>query len=413
MSSSLSRLLLVAGVTFSTFAVPAVAADVLNRTVGQDLQAAQNALGAHNYKGAMAQVDKAAAVSGRSDYDDYTIAQMRAAIAAQSGDASAAIKAYDVLIASPRTPKATKGQMLMAEATMAYGAKDYATAVAASQRYLKEIGPNPAVETTLIQSYYLQNDFKNAAAAQKKVIDADLKAKKTPPENQLQLLATCQKQLNDEAGLTHTYVLLATYYPKPEYWAQLLHGLVTNDKLPPALQLDVYRIRLAAGNLTKSDECMDMTEMAMQAGLPQVALNLMNSCYAAGILGKDTGAAREARLKAMIVKAVADKKASIDAEAAAAPKAPNGNALITAGYNYVSFGDVDKGVALIDEGLKKGPFDMNVSKLRKAMALKDAGRTKDAIAVFETVEGDNGASDIAQLWILKLKSGQQTAQKAG
>ncbi|WP_243429647.1 tol-pal system YbgF family protein [Acetobacter sacchari] len=409
MSFRFSRLTLLAGAVFclpvSLATAPmASAEDALSAKVGKPLQAAQSALAAHNYPKAMAAVNEADAIKGKSDYETYTVAQMRAAVAAQSGDAPAATSAYDTLIASSRTPKDAKAQMMMAEATMAYTAKDYPQAVKATERYLKQVGPNAQMQTLLVQSYYLQQDFKNAARVQQDMIDADIKANKVPPESQLQLLATCQTQLKDTGGMTHTYVLLAKYYPKPEYWAQLLHGLETNSKLPPALQLDLYRIRIAAGNLTATADFMDATEIAMQAGLPQVALDIMNQGYALGALGKDAGAAREAKLKALVVKTIDDKKASIAADEAAAEKAPSGNALITVGYNYVTFGQADKGLALIKKGIAKGPFDVNVAKLHLGLAQVAAGKTADAIATFNSVEGDNGARDIAQLWALKLQS---------
>jgi len=382
----------------------ALAQEALSAAVGKPLQQAQSALAAHSYAKAMADVDAADKVAKKSDYEEYTIDQMRAAVAAQSGDAAAAAAAYDKLIASPRTPKDAKAQMLMAEASMAYTAKDYPHAVSASERYLKAAGSNPSVETILIQSYYLQKDYANAARVQQGVIDAAIKAKKVPTEGQLQLLAACYTALKDQSAETHAFVLLAKYYPKPEYWAQLLHGLITNPKVPGGLLLDVYRIRAAAGTLTATSDFMDMTELAMQAGMPQLALNLMNQGYESGALGKDAGAAREARLKALVVKTVADKKASAAADDAAAANAPSGTALVTAGYNEVTFGNVDKGIDLIKKGLAKGVTDPEAGKLHLGLAQMDGGRKADAIATFGTVGGTNGAADIAQLWILRLTS---------
>nr|WP_264802208.1 hypothetical protein [Ameyamaea chiangmaiensis] len=380
----------------------AAAQEALSAAVGKPLQQAQTALAAHNYAKAMDAVSQADAVPKKSAYEEYTVDQMRAAVAAQSGDVAAATAAYDKLIASSRTPKDAKNQMLLAEASMAYTAKDYPHAVTASERYLKMAGSNSSVETILIQSYYLQKDYANAARVQQGVIDAEIKAGKAPAESQLQLLAACQTALKDQSAETHTYVLLAKYYPKPDYWAQLLHGLIVNPKVPGSLQLDVYRIRLAAGTLTATGDFMDMTELAMQAGMPQLALNLMNQGYTSGALGKDAGAAREARLKAMIVKSVEDKKASAAADEAAAAKAPSGGALVTAGYNEVTFGNVDKGLDLIRQGLAKGVLDPEGGKLHLGLAQMDGGRTADAIATLKTVGGTNGAADIAQMWILKL-----------
>lgn len=77
------------------------AADQLGEKVGTALQKAQTDLAAKKYPQAMADVDAADAVTGKSEYESYTIAQMRAAVAAQSGNVPAAISAYDKLIASP------------------------------------------------------------------------------------------------------------------------------------------------------------------------------------------------------------------------------------------------------------------------------------------------------------------------
>jgi hypothetical protein len=407
MSSCLFRAGLLAGAIVAfplsmSMVRPALAEDALSVKVGKPLQQAQGALAAHNYARAMSAVDAAEAVPGKTEYEDYTIAQMRAAVAAQSGDVAVATAAYDKLIASSRTPRDAKLQMMMAEATMAYTAKDYSRAVTGIERYLQSAGHNPAMETLLIQSYYLKQDYGNAARVQQAQIDEELKAGKIPAETQLQLLVACQTQLKDLSGLNDTYVTLVTYYPKPEYWALILHGLIVNPKIPPGLQLDVYRIRQAAGVLTAPTDFMDMTELAVQAGLPQLALDLMNAGYASGALGKDAGAPREARLKAMIVKLVADKKTTIAADEAAAAKAPVGNPLLIVGYNYVTFGEADKGLAVMQQGLAKGPLDPDVGKLHFGLAQAAAGRTADAIATFKTVGGTNGARDIAQLWILKL-----------
>lgn len=124
----------------------------------------------------MTAIDEADKVAGKSDYESYTIEQMRAAVAAQSGNVPVAISAYDKLIASPRTPAATKEQMALAEGSMAFTAKNYPQAIAVTEKYIKAGGKNPQMLTILIQSYYLQHDFANAARVQQAQIDAAVKA---------------------------------------------------------------------------------------------------------------------------------------------------------------------------------------------------------------------------------------------
>lgn len=386
-----------------TAASAAYAEDNLNPAVAKSLEAAGNALSAHNYTEAMQCVTTADGVSGKTDYDSYVIEQMRGAIAAQSGDRAVMQSSYDKLIASSRTPRDTKAQLLQAEATVAYTAKDYAAAAVGFERYLKQIGPNADIEKYLIQAYYLQKDYANAARVQKKLIDETLQAKKLPSENELLMLASCQTQLKDAAGQMHTYTLLATYYPKPDYWAQLLHSLVVNDRLPSALQLDVYRIRLAAGNLKQASDFIDAAEVATQVGLPKVGLAFLSQGNALGVLGKGPGADREVKLRNFINAAADRKQASIAADEASALKAKSGDQLLLVGYNYVSFGQADKGLSLMKQAIEKGVTDSDIAHLRLGEAQVDAGHTADAIATFQTVGGDGAAHDIAALWILKLK----------
>lgn len=376
------------------------AADELSPKVGKPLQEAQAALAAKNYAKAMSAVNAATAIPGKTDYETYTIAQMRAAVAAQSGDVTSAAKAYDVLVESSRTPAAAKQQMLMANATMSYNAKDYARAVPAIERYLKIVGPNMQMQTLLVQSYYLQKDYKNAARVQQDQINAEIKAQHVPSENQLQFLATCYHQIKDTANETHAYVLLAKYYSRPDYWAMLIHNLAADSQMPDALQFNLERLRMATGVLKDPSDYMDMVERALQSGLPQLGLNLMDQAYKSGALGKDAGAAREARLKAMVVKRAAETKATLAADAQTARKMPNAGPSLVAGYNLVLNGQVDAGLALMREGLSKNPAAPQGARLQYGMAQMDGGRTADAVKTFSGVRGDHGTQDLAQLWTL-------------
>lgn len=402
------RGLLCSAAVFS-LGLPAVqAADTLGQSVGAALQQAQSALAAHNYAKALAAVNEADAVSEKSAYEDYVIAQMRAAVASQAGDVAQATSAYEKLIASPRTPRNLKNQMLMSEGTMAYNAKDYPKAALAIQRYLKEAGPNPQMETLLAQCYYLQKDYSRTLSVLNPVITRTVKAGQKPVESQLQMLAASATALKDSTTATHAYVLLATYYPKKEYWALLLHELVVNTKIPPSLQLDVYRIRLAVGDISTARDFMDMTEIAMQGHMPQLALDLMNQGYQQGVLGQGAEAPRQARLKAMVEKTVDAKKASLEAEEKEALAQTSGNALLNVGYNYVIMGQAPKGLALMQQAMTKGVTDSNIARLHLGLAQMQAGNKAEAVQTLKTVAGDNGAYDIAQLWLLRLGQGVVT-----
>ncbi|EHH67091.1 outer membrane protein assembly factor BamD [Gluconobacter morbifer] len=408
MSLSLNRhlsprnFLLAGALGLVTLTGSAHAADVLGQAVGKDLQQAQSALGAKSYGKAMAAVDAADAVKGKTDYESYTIAQMRAAVAAQSGDTAAAIKAYDVLINSPRTPKAAKGQMLMAQASMAYGAKNYAAAIPPTERYLREYGADPRMQTMLIQCYYLQQDWKGTAKAAQEQVDATIKAGKVPAENQLQMLATAYTNLKDTDDKTHAYVLLAKYYSKPDYWSMLIHDLVANPNLSPPLVFYVERLRLATGVLKNPSDYQDMGERAVQMGLSQLALNLLNQGYASKVLGSGPTAASDAKFHAFVAQRAAAERSQLPQAVAQAPSSATAGSALTAGYNQVLNGQVDQGLALMQTGLAKKPHYPDLAQIQYGMAQMDGGHKADAIKTFQSVQGNTPAHDVAELWALLL-----------
>ena len=382
---------------------PAQNSDALRPEVGRPLQQAQVALRKRQFPQAMAAVNAADAVRNKTPNEAYVVAQMRAAVAQSAGDVNGSISADDVLIASPRTAGAEKVRLLMAEAGLTYTAHDYPRAITALERYFKAGGNDASMHTLLIQSYYLQKDYPNAAKAQQRQIAMEEHAGQKPTENQLQLLAAVQQQSRDLDGFNATMVKLVQDYPKPDYWANLVHGLRTNPNIPERLQYDVSRIRLAVGLLTSTSDFMEMAESAVQIGFPVQAQKVMAAGYASGALGKDAGAPREARLKALIDQTAAAKKASLPQDQAAARAAPDGNALITVGYNTVDLGQPAAGLALMQEGIAKGHLvSLDDARLHLGLAQMDAGMKPAAIQTLRIVGGTDGAANLAQLWILQI-----------
>ncbi|MXV36965.1 MULTISPECIES: hypothetical protein [unclassified Saccharibacter] len=382
----------------------AYAEDALGQDVGGHLQQAQKALSAHNLSQAMEAVDAADAVKNKSSYEAYVIAQMRAAVAAQSGNASAALKAYDVLINSARTPAASKKQMLMAQASMAYSARDYASAAKAAARYTHDYGADPQMQTLLVQCYYLQQDWKGTIAAVRGIIAADQKAKRTPAESQLQMMATAYGNLRDLPGQTNAYVQLVKYYPRTQYWQILIHNLVSDQSLSPRLVFNLQRLRLATGVLTNPSDFQDMAERAVQMGLPQLALNLLNEGYNRHLLGTGPAAGSQEHFRSFVAQQAAKTRNELPAAVQEAGRTPTAGPSLTAGYNLILNGQVDQGLALIQQGQEKKPRFPDIAQLEKGMALIDAGRKADAVTLLSAMNGDGVVNDLAQLWAVYLRS---------
>ena len=404
MTPRLRRLLLATSLLAGAgpLAGTAHAEEPLRPQVGKPLQKASAALRAHRFAEASRDVAAAEAVGGRTPDENYVIAQMRAAIAQSSGDVAGAIAADDALIDNARTPAAEKLKLREAEIGIAYGAHDYARATTALKQYFAAGGRDAQMQTLLIQCYYLQKDYRDAAIEQSGQIAAEERAREKPTENQLQLLAAVQQSSGDTAGFTDTMVKLVRYYPKPNYWAQLVHGLLTDPNTPDRLRLDIDRIRLAVGLLTTTQDYTEMAELAIQQGRPVEAQRIIAKAYQTGAFGHDAGAAREAKLKSFADNAASEQKAGLVAAVTAARAAPNGAPLLAVGQAYADAGNPQAGVSLMKEGMAKGSLPYpDESMLHYGQALVDSGDKAGAIASWRSITRPGVVHELAQLWILQ------------
>jgi hypothetical protein len=195
-------------------------------------------------------------------------------------------------------------------------------------------------------------------------------------------------------------------YPKKEYWTDLLNRVQKKDGFSDRFTLDIYRLKLATGNITTANDYLEMTQLALQSGFPTEAKKIVEKGYAAGALGTGKDAERHKRLKDLTDKTVAESLAArAQAEKdAAADKA--GNAMVSIGYNYVTEGATQKGLAFMEEGIKKGSLKRpEDAKLLLGIAQIQAGSKSRAVQTLKTVQGKDGAADLAKLWTLIAQRG--------
>ena len=217
------------------------------------------------------------------------------------------------------------------------------------------------------------------------------------------MLAACQREGGDTLGFGNTMVQLVTYYPKPDYWQNLVHSAQTRPGFASRLTLDIDRFELATGLLTKSDDLMEMVELALQVPLPGEAKSITDHAYSTGAFGTGAGAPRQQRLRDLVNKTYASELTVLPGREAEAQSSHDGNLLAALGEEYASYGQYPKGIALMEAGIRKGglrhPDD---SRLHLALAYVNAGQKPRAIATFRTVGGKEGAAEIARLWMIQL-----------
>jgi hypothetical protein len=131
-------------------------------------------------------------------------------------------------------------------------------------------------------------------------------------------------------------------------------------------------------------------------------VQIVDKGFAAGALGKGEEAGRHQRLKDLALKRDADKKASIAADAAAAAAVKEGDALVEVGYAYVTMGQIDQGVKLIEQGITKGNLKRaELAKLRLGMAqMQSPALRAKGQQTLRSLKGTDGVAEVGRLWTL-------------
>ena len=395
---------LVAALVFAAFAAPASVVHAqgagVRPEVGKPLQAAQALIKQRKGREAMAEIAKAEAVSGRTAHENNLIAQMKGSAALAAGDHDAVIRAYEPLLEGGGRGNV---QMVQAVAVAYYSKKDYAKAAQWTNRYFKEGGNDAQMRTVLLQSYYLGNDCNSVNRLLGDKADAD--SNKRATEEELQILANCYLRQKDTGGYVNAIEKLVVHYPKKEYWTDLLSRVQKKPGFSDRLGVNVYRLRFATGNAGTTNDYMEMAQLAMQAGVPAEAKVIIEQGYAKGALGKGDQAERHGRLRDLVQKAHDESLKNRAQEEKDALAAKDGNDLVRIGLNYVYEGKADKGLPLVEQGIKKGglkrPED---AKLRLGEAQLYAGQRQRGVQTLREVKGNDGTADIARLWVLHARA---------
>jgi hypothetical protein len=331
---------------------------------------------------------------------------MRLAAASGAGDADTAARSFEAISGSGRIPAPEKLRMIESIASSFYRSQQYAKSMQWSQRYLREGGTSGAIRTMLIQSQYLSGDFAGAAKELMVEIQGAERAGSPPAEDRLKLLLNAASKQGDNNAYVFAMEKLVTYYPKKEYWVDLLSRMQRKANFSDRLSLDAYRLSLATGSMTAPADYMEMAQLALQADLASEGKQVIAKGMSSGALSTGAQADRARRLQALVDKRLAESTASRAEDEKQALADKTGDALVGIGMNLVYAGQAAKGVQLMQQGIAKGglkrPED---AKLHLGIGQLAAGEKAKAQATFKTVQGTDGTADLARLWALYARRG--------
>ncbi|WMW80995.1 hypothetical protein RF679_01625 [Undibacterium cyanobacteriorum] len=368
----------------------------------------QKLIGDKQYAEAMTKIEALNAFENKTPYEKFFLSRTKAVVASSTGDNALLAKCFEEMVGSEFLPPADKARYIEAMAGIFFNEKKYAESLVWTKRALEYNKDSTLMQDMLARNYYLLDDFASTITEVKKQIDGDLAAKRVPTIDRLRILHGAYAKTKNSEGVTAMLELLVTYHPTREYWADLLYRLPSKPGFSDRLRLDWYRLLYKSGNMEDDTQYMEMAEIALLAGLPLEAKDVLENGFKAGFLGKGKNAAKHKPLLDKATKQAADDAKSLDAGETAARASKTGLGMVNMGYNFVIHGQVERGIGLIEAGIAKGGLKApEEAKLHLGMAYLVAGNRAKAEEVLKTVAGNDGAPELARYWLLYKQEAKQ------
>jgi tetratricopeptide (TPR) repeat protein len=379
----------------------AFAQEAMRPEVGKLVQQAGELFKAHKNRDALSKLAETDRVSNKTVNENFTIERMRLAVASASGDNELIIRSGEIIVAANKLAGKDQLTLVQVLANAYFKAGNYAKASKMYERYFNEGGTDSSLRQYMIQSMSLGGDSARAMKEVKADIAAAEKSGRVPSQATLEFYANGALKANDKAGYASALEKLVTFYGEKKYWVNLLNNVERNKEFSSRLKMDLMRLKLAVGQLTTTNDYMEMSQMAIQDGNAGEAIKIIDAGFKAGTLGTGKEAERHGRLRDLANKRLAEGKAAQAASEAEAQKSADGTGLVNIGFSYVTAGDTAKGIPLIEQGIKKDNLKYaDDANLHLGIAYILAGKKSNALKVLKTVQGKDGSGDLARYWMI-------------
>lgn len=407
MSTLRSAAVMIVTVLSLALGAQAMAQEKISPKVAKPMKAAQEAIQKKQWDAALAKIDEADKVAGKSAFDQFQINEFKGYVLLQQRKYADVARIYEANLNSGKLPPEQVDDRLKALVQLNTATKNYPKVIEFGDRLMKTGAVDTDSRVLVAQAHYLTKDYKPAISIMQGAVRSAEQSGKTVDENWLQLIRSSQQNLGDTAGAAETMEKLIRLYPKPEYWDFLLSSRM-KQKNSDRVQLNLYRLAGQVGVLNSPDEYVEMTEMLLEAGLPGEAKSIMQAGYDAKAFDtSDKTRADRYQKRLDDAKAAAAKdQQSLPAIEKDAQKAPTGQGDVALGLAYSSFGQYDKAAEALSRGLTKGGVrDPQQAQIMLGIANLKLGKKADAIKAFEQVKDDPAMADVARLWALVARSG--------
>lgn len=373
----------------------------ISKQIAKPMDAANKAIAARKWQEVLTRVREAEGTTGyiKSAFDQFHMTEFKAYAYHQLGQYADAARELEAGLNSPCMAEAKKPDRLKNLAGIYYQMRNYPKAIEFANRGLK-LRNDPELKVTLGQSYYQSGKNADAVRIMNEVIgDFERKGERPKENTMLTVLTACQKA-QDNNCVTRLFEKLVVYYPKPEYWQNLLVSLTQSD-LQDEQKINVMRLQQKVGVMKKPSEYTEMAQIALDQGLPGEAQAVLEDAFSKKLFTDERSQSLNTRLLAKAKASAATDKAALASKEAAAKAAATGDDLVQLGAGYLSYGDNAKAVELLKAGIAKGKLtNPDEAGILLGIANLRVNNKAEAEKAFRTVKADPTMTRIAKLWLL-------------
>ena len=378
----------------------------ISKTIAKPMTAAQEAMKAKRWQDVLNRVREAEAVPGaKSGFDQYYMAEFRGYAYHNLRQDADAARELENALNSPCMPEAKKADRYKALVGLYTSLKNYAKAIDYANRGLKASPGDAELQVALAQAYYQSGKNQDAARVMKDLL---ARSDRAPKEQQLLLIRAACEKAGDNACVSQAYEKLVVYYPKPEYWQNLMKALRGGD-LDDLQAHNVMRLALHVNVLKDPDQFKELAQLSLEQKLACEAQTVLEQGFSKKVFVEKRDVDVNTRLLEAAKKEAAVEKPALPKSEAAAQSAATGDALVKVGAQALGCGDAAKAAQLIQAGITKGSLAKGDPKeaerndeayILLGMAHLKNNNKAEAAKAFRAVKKDPTMVRIAKLWQL-------------
>ena len=389
-----------------TPAYAAAPSQKITRDVALKLQAAQKAIQKGDYATGLADLDKVSGMADahKSPYAMHIMNQLYVFAYEKTHKYDKLAPKLEALLKDPYVTAAQTQQFTTALAQIYYQLHDFPKAIEYGTEAIQKGFGGTKMQTLVGQAYYLQGNWKQTIKFERGLVDSAVKAGRKPSRQSLQLIQSSCMKLHDQSCLLNSLEQLVVYYPQRQYWQYLLFQTFKSIKSDANL-LEAYRLAFAVGVMQQPHEFTDYAELAIEAGSPGEAEQVLTSALKNNVFSDPHQKAKAERILKDAKKRAAKDQTTLADTAALAAKQVKGDSDIRVGLAYYGYKQYDKAIQMFNQGISKGGLTRPAeAHLLLGISQLKAGNKPAAVKAFNSVKGNPTLQRLAALWVLKAKS---------